>query len=113
MRSIATPNDHIDMKNSTKATAFATRPICCHIATRSTVHPPSSEWRLRRAQPAGARRGADCGFLIPCSLQREVHRDRHDELHVAVNRERSEEHTSELQSRVDLVCRLLLEKKKI
>src|SRR5699024_12778419 len=30
---------------------------------------------------------------------------------VAVN-ERSEEHTSELQSRFDLVCRLLLEKKK-
>src|SRR5207247_5434027 len=28
------------------------------------------------------------------------------------NRGRSEEHTSELQSRVDLVCRLLLEKKK-
>src|SRR6266536_5350837 len=27
--------------------------------------------------------------------------------------DRSEEHTSELQSRVDLVCRLLLEKKKI
>src|SRR2546421_1585090 len=29
-----------------------------------------------------------------------------------VNLERSEEHTSELQSRSDLVCRLLLEKKK-
>src|SRR5690348_18214337 len=29
-----------------------------------------------------------------------------------VNRERSEEHTSELQSPVHLVCRLLLEKKK-
>src|SRR5438105_10442886 len=29
-----------------------------------------------------------------------------------VARRRSEEHTSELQSRVDLVCRLLLEKKK-
>src|SRR5207247_10555504 len=28
------------------------------------------------------------------------------------DRNRSEEHTSELQSRVDLVCRLLLEKKK-
>src|SRR5438067_3470319 len=28
------------------------------------------------------------------------------------NRTRSEEHTSELQSRFDLVCRLLLEKKK-
>src|SRR5438105_15318284 len=31
---------------------------------------------------------------------------------VEVEGERSEEHTSELQSRVDLVCRLLLEKKK-
>src|SRR6266536_4966470 len=29
-----------------------------------------------------------------------------------IARPRSEEHTSELQSRVDLVCRLLLEKKK-
>src|SRR5690349_24202908 len=29
-----------------------------------------------------------------------------------LNRRRSEEHTSELQSRRDLVCRLLLEKKK-
>src|SRR5438105_7845053 len=36
---------------------------------------------------------------LPCS--RRIRRD-----------ERSEEHTSELQSRVDLVCRLLLEKKK-
>src|SRR5690349_23186359 len=31
----------------------------------------------------------------------------------AAGRARSEEHTSELQSRRDLVCRLLLEKKKI
>src|SRR2546428_2095999 len=31
----------------------------------------------------------------------------------AGNEKRSEEHTSELQSRSDLVCRLLLEKKKI
>src|SRR5438105_12791973 len=30
----------------------------------------------------------------------------------AAEPDRSEEHTSELQSRVDLVCRLLLEKKK-
>src|SRR5438874_10657026 len=34
------------------------------------------------------------------------------ELRVGPNDERSEEHTSELQSRRDLVCRLLLEKKK-
>src|SRR2546421_5900128 len=32
--------------------------------------------------------------------------------HFSVRCERSEEHTSELQSRSDLVCRLLLEKKK-
>src|SRR5690349_21964878 len=32
---------------------------------------------------------------------------------ILVVRRRSEEHTSELQSRRDLVCRLLLEKKKI
>src|SRR2546422_6352176 len=31
----------------------------------------------------------------------------------ALNRRRSEEHTSELQSRLHLVCRLLLEKKKV
>src|SRR2546429_3991886 len=31
---------------------------------------------------------------------------------LAFTRERSEEHTSELQSRLHLVCRLLLEKKK-
>src|SRR5205809_5552404 len=34
----------------------------------------------------------------------------HDE--IRANRFRSEEHTSELQSRLHLVCRLLLEKKK-
>src|SRR5699024_11328030 len=32
---------------------------------------------------------------------------------IQICRSRSEEHTSELQSRFDLVCRLLLEKKKI
>src|SRR5690606_41388864 len=36
------------------------------------------------------------------------HRDRQDH----AGRDRSEEHTSELQSRENLVCRLLLEKKK-
>src|SRR2546430_13743666 len=36
----------------------------------------------------------------------------HDRAEVAIER-RSEEHTSELQSQSNLVCRLLLEKKKI
>src|SRR5699024_12179019 len=38
-------------------------------------------------------------------------RDEKDEYPVKVVYERSEEHTSELQSRFDIVCRLLLEKK--
>src|SRR5690606_40909321 len=52
----------------------------------------------RRADPAGA--GMDQGFLtrLQASQLEQV--------------ERSEEHTSELQSRENLVCRLLLEKKK-
>src|SRR5436309_12033490 len=40
-------------------------------------------------------------------------RDHHIRLDPVVLRCRSEEHTSELQSRENLVCRLLLEKKKI
>src|SRR5699024_11851276 len=39
-------------------------------------------------------------------------RDGNDDKQLEKALERSEEHTSELQSRFDLVCRLLLEKKK-
>src|SRR5260221_8570581 len=50
-------------------------------------------------------------------LQRDVGRDGrrfgiHDLTHGHATQDRSEEHTSELQSHSDLVCRLLLEKKK-
>src|SRR5207249_10963980 len=38
--------------------------------------------------------------------------DRVDDVPPVLRAQRSEEHTSELQSRFDLVCRLLLEKKK-
>src|SRR5438034_3661550 len=41
-----------------------------------------------------------------------VRRGRHKRRAGAAGHERSEEHTSELQSHSDLVCRLLLEKKK-
>src|SRR2546428_6626967 len=46
---------------------------------------------------------------LPCSLRQR--RPQHA-LPAATGEARSEEHTSELQSRSDLVCRLLLEKKK-
>src|SRR5207249_2894761 len=44
--------------------------------------------------------------------ERRGHVAQHQRLCARVHVERSEEHTSELQSRFDLVCRLLLEKKK-
>src|SRR5438105_10926297 len=47
--------------------------------------------------PPEAKIGAPIGDLFPAENKSPI---------------RSEEHTSELQSRVDLVCRLLLEKKK-
>src|SRR5690349_22931518 len=46
------------------------------------------------------------------ALPRARRRRQRRQLDVGGPRERSEEHTSELQSRRDLVCRLLLEKKK-
>src|SRR2546430_13084317 len=54
--------------------------------------------------------------LAPAALRErraggEKHREQRDDVHLA-QRHRSEEHTSELQSQSNLVCRLLLEKKK-
>src|SRR5204862_1121722 len=47
------------------------------------------------------------------SAPRQVRGNEHGQFHSASGEwNRSEEHTSELQSRRDLVCRLLLEKKK-
>src|SRR2546421_8679701 len=64
-----------------------------------------------------------CALPIVTSRRRHTRSDRddrkstrlnssHDQISYAVFCLRSEEHTSELQSRSDLVCRLLLEKKK-
>src|SRR3712207_7859533 len=50
--------------------------------------------------------GRDTGYVVPKGLSEA-------DLNLAVAQERSEEHTSELQSRQYLVCRLLLEKKNI
>src|SRR5438874_4915006 len=66
---------------------------------RSTLFPYTTLFRSRCAHE----RGEDLGGALS-ALRARARDDR--EL------ERSEEHTSELQSRRDLVCRLLLEKKK-
>src|SRR5260370_31029683 len=65
---------------------------------RSTLFPYTTLFRSQRAQP---RRGA--GFLAHVRDPRPHH---------SRGNQRSEEHTSELQSHLNLVCRLLLEKKK-
>src|SRR5260370_5148675 len=66
---------------------------------RSTWNPPSAA----RGHGAGANAYSSAAFLLArescCQLGSRVLR-------------RSEEHTSELQSHLNLVCRLLLEKKK-
>src|SRR5699024_12786116 len=68
---------------------------------RSTLFPYTTLFRShRRGACASARGSAGVG---PARPGRHGHPRR---------RGRSEEHTSELQSRFDLVCRLLLEKKK-
>src|SRR5438105_6175593 len=60
-----------------------------------------------RQDPPRPRSGEPCGAAVP--RRRCLGGARPPGNAVGV---RSEEHTSELQSRVDLVCRLLLEKKK-
>src|SRR5206468_11078808 len=57
-----------------------------------------------------AHRGKD-GAACDVRLQQPAGQRRHQLRQAIIDR--SEEHTSELQSRSDLVCRLLLEKKKI
>src|SRR5687768_18111079 len=90
---------------------------------RSTLFPYTTLFRSRnclRVSPTIAVRGLRCprvrykssveraelsSILVPRRGQRPGGHDQDDE-------DRSEEHTSELQSRLHLVCRLLLEKKK-
>src|SRR2546421_10855520 len=69
---------------------------------RSTLFPYTTLFRSA-AQPRARARQA-------CGAVQEVLSDQSSGARSSVRR--SEEHTSELQSRSDLVCRLLLEKKK-
>src|SRR2546427_2799239 len=75
---------------------------------RSTLFPYTTLFRSVVEAPLGE---------APAVLQvlRREHLPRHDrglEIRGVLGQRRSEEHTSELQSQSNLVCRLLLEKKK-
>src|SRR5438132_9532846 len=78
---------------------------------RSTLFPYTTLFRSRAERLAGARARLHCGR---CARRRHTRAAGQLRLLAAISRrlERSEEHTSELQSHSDLVCRLLLEKKK-
>src|SRR2546422_4410272 len=74
---------------------------------RSTLFPYTTLFRSLRARVAPLRERRD-----PALRRRVGGRDPGRATHDARRGARSEEHTSELQSRLHLVCRLLLEKKK-
>src|SRR3712207_9010236 len=72
---------------------------------RSTLFPYTTLFRSPGGREGDGRGGQGVRSLLLQRLQ--IHLQSRD-----VRRRRSEEHTSELQSRQYLVCRLLLEKKK-
>src|SRR3712207_6883112 len=84
---------------------------------RSTLFPYTTLFRsvALAEQPARLQRAVDHGARDPARAEHQRPVDGDDGQHERQEerlRQRSEEHTSELQSRQYLVCRLLLEKKK-
>src|SRR2546429_3206957 len=68
---------------------------------------------LSQIDPAWSPDGRAVAFVQDSTETQEVRAQVRPQLYVLAIADRSEEHTSELQSRLHLVCRLLLEKKKI
>src|SRR5699024_11996248 len=66
----------------------------------------------RISKRLGIARYKDSPLEVEETLMRKIPKERWSKTHHQLIFFRSEEHTSELQSRFDLVCRLLLEKKK-
>src|SRR2546422_5266696 len=79
---------------------------------RSTLFPYTT---LFRSYLAGQGRGLSPNvYSVPVDIDQSVARLKLEAMEIRIDEltPRSEEHTSELQSRLHLVCRLLLEKKK-
>src|SRR2546422_6941177 len=77
---------------------------------RSTLFPYTTLFRSLQDRSDAAFGGIDIGFGNTQGGDDVLDRPFFED--VAIENLRSEEHTSELQSRLHLVCRLLLEKKK-
>src|SRR2546422_5262799 len=92
---------------------------------RSTLFPYTTLFRsIKQAQHCGFtlaeisqllalrhRASARCGDVRKLALEKKRQLDARIRTMKTMSKARSEEHTSELQSRLHLVCRLLLEKK--
>src|SRR2546422_1093932 len=76
------------------------------VAVRAGYREAAARMETARARSEAANRSREIGELTRIGVALGTERDLKTLL------ERSEEHTSELQSRLHLVCRLLLEKKK-
>src|SRR5256885_5600253 len=79
---------------------------------RSTLFPYTTLFRSAVPANLGTRHRAAIGITEESDCLSLVVSEETGDLSVAALGERSEEHTSELQSPCNLVCRLLLEKKK-
>src|SRR2546427_9380202 len=82
---------------------------------RSTLFPYTTLFRSREEQaPRGTEQPATRGAQLASATEQPATRDvvAPCGTEQPATRKRSEEHTSELQSQSNLVCRLLLEKKK-
>src|SRR5687768_17690249 len=106
------------MPSLTSRTLIASLALTCTLPDSSTAQAPRSTGRVGSAPPkiaratriVGAAPHVDGELNDPAWQQATVISDFVQK--VPVEGARSEEHTSELQSRLHLVCRLLLEKKK-
>src|SRR5215213_10327017 len=101
----AAPNDHLARRHAARLTSvlgigFGVLFLVGLAMLNRTPGPQSTDQELASFYASGAQRGIVLGGLYVLPL-------------AAVAFLRSEEHTSELQSLTNLVCRLLLEKKKI
>src|SRR5699024_12118727 len=85
---VGTGTSGLEMLSSTQDSA-------CPQTARAIIHPQPSQPRSKSSPP---RPNPATAVITPAAI-------------VPISTGRSEEHTSELQSRFDLVCRLLLEQK--